>query len=84
MRYTVIWVPSAQAQLADLWVQAPDRQPVTDAVDRIDKALRDDPETKAMPWGRFYTFIEDPLVVLLEIDPGDRVVRVIQVRRSVP
>jgi hypothetical protein len=43
MRWTVVYLPDAEAQLADLWTRASDRQAVTDASDRLDRLLRDDP-----------------------------------------
>jgi hypothetical protein len=46
MRYTVVWTPRALDRLAKIWTQARDRQAVTDASDRLDVALRDDPDTK--------------------------------------
>ncbi|MCI0463391.1 MAG: hypothetical protein L0Z62_41165 [Gemmataceae bacterium] len=82
MRYTVVWTPAATDQLADLWVGASDRQAVTDAADRLELALRDDPDTKAHPFGRFYVLTDDPLAVLFEILPDDCLVRVVQVRRT--
>jgi len=84
MRYTVIWKPLARGQLADLWVNAPDRQAVADASNRIEPTLRDNPEAKGMPWGRFYTWIDEPLTVLFEVDPGDCMVRILLVRRTTP
>ncbi len=80
MRYTVIWTKMARGHLANLWIHAANRQAVTDAADRIDWALRDDPEKKARPFGRFFTYEDQPLAVLIEIDPGDRMVRILTVK----
>ena len=38
-RYTVVWVQSAQDELADLWLNAPDRNAVTTAAHAIDQEL---------------------------------------------
>lgn len=46
MRYTVVWLPQAQLFLANFWNNAPDKQEVTNACNRCDLALRDDPEPK--------------------------------------
>jgi hypothetical protein len=35
MRYAVVWVKSAEDELALIWVQAADQQAVTDAANRI-------------------------------------------------
>jgi hypothetical protein len=82
MRWTVVYLPDAEAQLADVWNRASDRQAVADASDRLDRLLRDDPTRGAKPLGPFYVLVDDPLAVLLHISPDDRMVRVLQVRRS--
>jgi hypothetical protein len=84
MRYTVIWTRAALSQLTALWTAAPDRQVVTDAVNELDRILRDDPDRVAIPFGRFYSYVEDPITILFEVDPGDCMVRVLYVRRSIP
>jgi len=84
MRFTVTWLPAADARLAALWMQAPDQREFTEAADRIDRALRNDPERKSVPLGKFRTYGDDPVAVLFHVDPDDRMVRVIDVRRSRP
>jgi hypothetical protein len=81
MKYTVVWMPAAEAQLANLWLRATDRQAVADAADRLDNALRNDPEKKGRQHGLFFVRDDAPLAVLYHVDPGDRMVRVIQVKR---
>jgi hypothetical protein len=39
MKYSVVWRPFAQHQLATIWLRAADRQSVTDASDEIDRAF---------------------------------------------
>jgi hypothetical protein len=80
MIWTVIWLPPARAQLVDLWIQAPDRQAVNDAVDVIDAELRIDGDTKGIPLGRFLVFTHEPLSVLYEVLPDDCMVRVVAVK----
>ena len=82
MRYTVVWVRTAERRLTELYNQAADKQAVTDSANRIDRELSNDPDTKGTPFGRFFAYTDDPLAVLYEVDPGDRMVRVIQVRRT--
>jgi hypothetical protein len=82
MKYTVIWVPSARARLAELYVQASDKQALSVAANRIDRELKRDADAKGAPWGRFRVYSDDPLAVLFEVDPGDRMVRVFVVRRN--
>ena len=38
-RYTVVWVRSAQDELAELWLEAADRNAVTTAAQAIDQEL---------------------------------------------
>ena len=84
MRFTVTWLPAADARLITLWMQAPDQREFTEAANRIDLALRDDPERNSAPLGKFRTYVDDPVAVLFHVDPDDRIVRVIDVRRSRP
>ena len=82
MRYTVVWIPSAEARLADLWLRAVDRQAVTDSSNRIDCELAENAHTKGVTWGPFRAYFDDPLAVLFIVDPGDCMVEVVQVRRT--
>ena len=43
MTYAVIWRPSAERKLAEIWTSADDRQTVTDAANAIDALLRATP-----------------------------------------
>ena len=43
MRFTVIWRPSAEQKLAEIWIDADDRQAITSAADAIDVLLRTRP-----------------------------------------
>jgi hypothetical protein len=81
-KYSVVWLPRAEAQLASLWINAPDQQAVTDASDHIDLQLALDADHLGIPRGIYRTYIVDPLAVLFHVDPGDCMVRIIQVRRT--
>jgi hypothetical protein len=83
MRYTVIVEKPAENQLARIWTAAPDQQAVADASDRIDRELANDAHLlKGVPLGVFRKYTDDPLAVLFHADPGDRMVRIIQYRRT--
>ncbi len=82
MRYTVVWLPDAETCLTDLYNRAVDKQTFTDAANRIDALLRDDPEKWAKPLGKFHVLTVEPVSVLFHVDPGDCMVRVISVRRT--
>ncbi len=79
MRYTVVYAPSAQDELARLWMQALDRQAVSDAANRIDLALAVDPQTKATPFYGDWLFIDAPLAVVFAVRADDCIVEVTQV-----
>jgi hypothetical protein len=78
--YTVTWVPSARATLATLWIEAADRQAVTDSSDRIDEESKVDAPRKGIPFGQLRAYYDDPLAVLYEVDPGDCMVRIMAVK----
>jgi plasmid stabilization system protein ParE len=40
MTYEVVWTPSAERDLAAVWVTAPDQRAVTEASHRLEQALR--------------------------------------------
>ena len=80
MRYTVIWVPDAEQELAAIWMAAGDRDAVTAAAHRIDQILRRYPDQKgeSRPEGR-RILLEPPLGVLFIVQPLDRIVYVLNV-----
>jgi len=83
MKFTVVWRPSARQKLAEIWVGTPDqREAVTKAADSIDWALRTSPESHGEARvGNLRVLFVDPLVVLYEVYPADRLVAVIGVRK---
>jgi hypothetical protein len=82
MRYTVVLEKPAENQLMRIWGSAADQQAVADASDRIELELADDAHRKGFPLGVFRKYTDDPLAVLYHVDPGDRMVRIIQYRRT--
>jgi hypothetical protein len=80
MRYSVVWSKTALGHLANVYLQAPDPQAVTKAADRIDSALKDDPDAKSQSFGQFFIYEDSPLAALFEIIPDDRMVRVLTVK----
>src|SRR4051812_42367270 len=70
-----------------------DKEPASDLVDgrhgsasarrsfgSIDRELKNDPEYKVSEWEDVYLYRSDPLVVVVRISPGDRLVEVIDVQ----
>lgn len=82
MIYTVAWTSTAEDALAAIWNDASDRSEVSEAADRIDSILRRDPDLRVRGLSEgLYALVQEPLAVLVEIDPDDRLVLVVQVRR---
>ena len=77
MRYTVLWSPEAERRLAEIWLEAADRNAVAAAQGTIDDELATGPESKGTEVSEgLRRFKVEPLVVLFEIQPGDRSVKV--------
>lgn len=83
MNYTVVWQPTAQNQLADIWVNATDQAAVTRASAQVDALLGRSPDQvgEARSANRRVLF-EPPLVVTFEIIEDDKQVRVLRVLRA--
>ena len=81
MRYTLIWKPSVEQRLAEIWLEAADRRAVTGAADRIDRQLRTRPlavgESRDM---QRRILIDDPLVVVYKVLEADCMVHVVGVK----
>ena len=79
MRFTVTWSPSAQIQLARLWLAAADRNSVTAAQHQIDQLLRVDPHLRGFPFFGDRVLSVAPLHVRFSIDTMDMIVEVAEV-----
>ncbi|MSQ96624.1 MAG: hypothetical protein EXR98_19020 [Gemmataceae bacterium] len=72
MKWTVLWKPDAESDLAELWVNAADKADLTAATNRIDVLLRKDPlQTGEFRADDDRVHFEPPLVVLFTIDAPD-------------
>ncbi len=82
IRYTVIWAPEPQNELAELWLAASDRAVVAQAADEIDDRLATSPISKGVELSEgLRRFRCAPLQVLYVVRTEDRVVEVTAVRR---
>ena len=82
MKFTVIWQPSAEQDLATLWMNAPDRNAVALAADAIDAFLRRDPLAHGESrLGHSRVMFVPPLAVTYEVQELDRLVTVTGVWR---
>lgn len=83
MNYAVAWKPSAEQELAQIWLNAPDRPAVTEAANRLDALLQADPyATSESRGGPTRILIEDPLAVLFEVDDDSHFVDVLKIWRT--
>jgi hypothetical protein len=79
MRYTVVWVPDALVELADIYNNAPDKAAVTNAANQIEFALAHAPDQYGDPYNGDRLYRVAPLEVVYTISEDDRLVRVLQV-----
>ena len=79
MRFTVIWSPFALDQLADLWLNSPNRKAVTAAQHQIDHLLRIDAHTQGIPFFGDRASVVPPLRVRFSINWDDMIVEVFDV-----
>jgi hypothetical protein len=84
MNYTVVWSQSAERLLADLWLQANqrDRPAIATAANEIDQWLRRDAHNlgESRPSDR-RILLNSPLGVVFKVYRDDRLVRVLKVWR---
>jgi len=81
MRYTVLWKPAAERQLAELWLDAAVRHAVTQAAQEIDERLGTDPshEGESREQGRRVLIVQ-PLAAFYRVVEDDRKVLVLHLR----
>ena len=82
MKFTVVWKPAAERQLADIWLEATDRNSVTAATEAIESALATRPEElgESRPLDCRIAFVA-PLALTFRVRVADRLVEVVSVRR---
>lgn len=81
MKYTVVSTPLADLQLTEIWLKAANPQDVTDASDRIEALLRNDPDRlgELRRDGR-RVIVLPPLIVTFDVIQDDRKVIVRSIR----
>jgi len=81
VKYTVLWSPAAERDLAALWLGAEDRPAVTEAANRLDALLSYGAhgvgESRS---GITRILILPPLVVLFDVRAEDSAVEILSVR----
>jgi hypothetical protein len=78
MNYTVVWRPTAEQQLAAIWLAAADRASVTTSAHRVDQILASSPLSEGR-WllGTTRLLIVPPLGVVYEVVEDDKRVYVL-------
>jgi hypothetical protein len=77
MRFTVIWRPQALDVLAALWISSNDRRSINDAVDEVDRLLRDDPGLRGEEFYGDRLLVVDRLSFTFRVREEDRIVDVL-------
>ena len=82
MRYTVFWTPTAERDLAELWLDAPNREAIRSAADTLDSLLRVDAHLRGESRYESLRVVHAaPLGVDVEVDQDNRTVWVLRVWR---
>jgi hypothetical protein len=85
MKYTVVYTPFADYQLADIWLRAKNRQQVTDSANKIESMLRHDADQLGLPRRHGHrVIVKPPLVFTFEVSVDDRLVTVLSIRYLPP
>ncbi len=80
MCFTVVWNPSALDELAEIWIQAADKQSVTQAANLIDYTLGNDPKQQGEGNDEQRCWAVHPLFVQFRISKLDCLVKVIRIK----
>lgn len=80
MNYSVVWLPDAEQELADLWLNSSDRGAITKAAAVLDQLLERDPaqEGESRPNGRRILFAA-PLAAIYRVHSDKEQVDVLHV-----
>jgi len=80
-RYTVVWVKSAEDELAELWIAASERRAIAAATHEIDRQLSTDPASKGEPLQEGLRGVTvPPLRVIFWVNDVDRIAEIAVVR----
>jgi plasmid stabilization system protein ParE len=81
-RFTVVWAPRAESQLAMLWVDGDDREAIAATVDEFDRALSRNPSVVGESREDGYRIeVCGPLAFIFNVSEPDRKVTVLRVWR---
>ena len=82
MKYTVVWKPAAEAELAKLWMSARNRSEFTAAADSVENLLKYDPHAQGESRSAgTRLLILDLIAIRFTIIEDDRLVEVLSVHK---
>ncbi len=85
MKYTVVWKPHAEQELAAIWNEATDRNALTAAAHQLDQILKTNPEEAGESRSAgTRVLVEPPLVIRFSVSRDDCLVSVVAVWRLRP
>jgi hypothetical protein len=79
MRFTVTWHPSAERELADIWLKSTDRSEITRAANSMDGLLSSDPMAQGEEFYGDRILVVLPLAVTYSVSEPDQSVQILQV-----
>jgi hypothetical protein len=80
MTYAVLWTPTAHRDLAQLWLDAADREAVRSAADTLDAILRRGAHLQGESrYDSLLVVLAAPLGVDIDVDQANRIVWVLRV-----
>ena len=82
MTYAVLWTPTAERDLAEIWLQSHDREAVRSAADTLDSLLRIDAHLRGESrYDSLRIILAAPLGIDVEVDEDQQKVWVLRVWR---
>ena len=82
MKFSVLWTPAAERDLADIWLNAPDREAIRSAADTLDSLLRLDAHLRGESRHEsLRILLAAPLGIDFDVDQENRTVWVLRVWR---
>jgi hypothetical protein len=79
MRFTVTWHPSAEPELAEIWLKSTDRSEITQAANSVDQLLSSDPMAQGEEFYGDRILVVLPLAMTYAVSKPDRSVQILQV-----
>lgn len=80
MKFTVLWLPETEQELAAIWLKAWDKASITQAANRLDQMLALDPENQGESRDQDRRILlEHPLGIIFRVEKDNRLVYVLTV-----